>query len=118
MPVILSFMEQFSAELDGVFQALADPTRRAVLGRLSQGPASVSELAQPFGMALPSFMKHVRILEDSGWIQTRKTGRVRTCAMKKKAMAAADAWLAGQRAVWEARLDRMDALVETMDDDQ
>src|SRR5207237_160917 len=67
-------MEQYSV-LDGIFQALADPTRRAVLARLANGPASISELARPFDMALPSFMKHIHFLESSGWIQTRKQGR-------------------------------------------
>jgi DNA-binding transcriptional ArsR family regulator len=105
-------MEQYSAPLDTVFQALADPTRRAVLGRLSRGPASVSELAEPFDMALPSFMKHIRLLEESGWILTRKQGRVRTCTVEKQALVAADAWLAEQRAHWEARLDRLDAWLE------
>ena len=110
-------MEHYSERLDGIFQALADPTRRAVLGRLAQGPASISELAQPFDMALPSFMKHIRSLEQSGWIATRKRGRVRTCALERKTFAAADAWLSAQRAVWEARFDRLDALVEGPDHD-
>ena len=69
--VILSHMEQYPERLNSIFQALADPTRRAVLGRLSRGPASISELAKPFDMALPSFMKHIRSLEDSGWILTQ-----------------------------------------------
>jgi DNA-binding transcriptional ArsR family regulator len=105
-------MEQYPERLDGVFQALADPTRRAVLGRLARGPASISELAQPFDMALPSFMKHVRSLERSGWISTRKRGRVRTCALQRETFAAANAWLSAQRAIWEARFDRLDTLVE------
>ena len=115
--MILSHMDHYSEHLNGVFQALADPTRRAVLGRLSKGPASISELAKPFDMALPSFMKHIRSLEDSGWILTRKEGRVRTCAIEKKAFAAADAWLSEQRALWEARFDRFDALLEDTKDD-
>ena len=110
-------MEQFSDRLNEVFQALSDPTRRAVLGRLSRGPASVSELAQPFDMALPSFMKHIRLLEESGWIRTRKRGRVRTCAIESRALSAADAWLQEQRAFWEARFDRLDALLEDTQDD-
>ena len=104
-------MEQYPERLNGIFQALADPTRRAVLGRLSKGPASISELAKPFDMALPSFMKHIRYLEDSGWILTRKQGRVRTCAIQKKALAAADAWLSAQRALWEERTDRLELFV-------
>jgi DNA-binding transcriptional ArsR family regulator len=105
-------MGKYTEQLNDVFQALADPTRRAVLGQLSKGPASISELAKPFDMALPSFMKHIRLLEESGWILTRKNGRVRTCTVEKKAFAAADAWLSEQRALWEARFDCLDALLE------
>jgi DNA-binding transcriptional ArsR family regulator len=106
-------MEQYSEPLNGVFQALADPTRRAVMGRLSKGPASISELAKPFDMALPSFMKHIHFLEDSGWIRTRKEGRVRTCAIEKKQFAAVEAWLSEQRALWEGRTDRLEQFVTT-----
>lgn len=104
-------MEQYLEPLNGIFQALADPTRRAVLGRLGKGPASISELAQPFDMALPSFMKHIRFLEDSGWIRTRKEGRVRTCALERKPFAAVDAWLSEQHALWEGRTDRLERFV-------
>ena len=90
---------------------MADPTRRAVLGRLGRGPATVSELAEPFDMALPSFMKHIRLLEESGWIRTRKQGRVRTCAIEKKPFAAVESWLSAQRAVWEGRTDRLEQFV-------
>jgi DNA-binding transcriptional ArsR family regulator len=110
-------MDQHSQPLDGIFQALADPTRRAVLARLGRGPASISELARPFDMALPSFMKHIRLLEESGWIATRKRGRVRSCALEKKALAVADQWLAEQRAIWEARFDRLDAWLEDPNND-
>jgi DNA-binding transcriptional ArsR family regulator len=106
-------MEQYPEQLDGIFQALADPTRRAVLGRLGRGPGSVSELAKPFDMALPSFMKHIRFLEDSGWIRTRKQGRVRTCAIERKPVAAVEAWLSAQRALWEGRTDRLEQFVTT-----
>ncbi|WP_020107707.1 helix-turn-helix transcriptional regulator [Nocardia sp. 348MFTsu5.1] len=104
-------MAQYQQELNSVFQALADPTRRAVLGRLGQGPASISELAEPFDMALPSFMKHIRLLEASGWIRTNKAGRVRTCAIEKEQFAVAESWLAEQRAVWEGRTDRLEQFV-------
>ena len=101
-------------ELDRVFYALADPTRRAVLERLSGGPVPVSELAQPFDMALPSFMKHIHSLEDSGLIRTRKDGRVRTCSIEKRPFAVIEAWLAAQRIVWEGRTDRLEQFaVET-----
>jgi DNA-binding transcriptional ArsR family regulator len=100
-------------QLNGVFQALADPTRRAVLGRLGQGPASISELAKPFDMALPSFMKHIHFLEESGWIQTRKEGRVRTCVIEKKSFAVVESWLSEQRDIWEGRTDRREHFVTT-----
>ena len=109
-------MEQYPAQLDGIFQALADPTRRAVLGRLGKGPASISDLAKPFDMALPSFMKHIHFLEDSGRIRTRKEGRVRTCAIKKRPFAAVETWLSAQRALWEARTDRLEQFVTTVRD--
>jgi DNA-binding transcriptional ArsR family regulator len=104
-------MDQYRDGLSGVFQALGDPTRRAVLGRLSAGPASVSELARPFEMALPSFMKHIRQLEGSGLIRTVKQGRVRTCEIDRKQFAAAEDWLANQRAVREGRADRLERYV-------
>ena len=106
-------MEQYAERLNGIFQALADPTRRAVLGRLGKGPASISELAKPFDMALPSFMKHIHALEGSGLIRTRKDGRVRTCAIEKKPFAVAEAWLSAQRALWEGRTDRLEQFVTT-----
>jgi DNA-binding transcriptional ArsR family regulator len=104
-------MEQYSGQLDGIFQALADPTRRAVLARLGNGPASISDLAKPFDMALPSFMKHIHFLEGSGLIRTRKEGRVRTCAIEKKQFAAVEAWLSAQHALWEGRTDRLEQFV-------
>ena len=100
-------MDQYRDGLNGIFQALGDPTRRAVLGRLSAGPASVSELARPFDMALPSFTKHIRLLEGSGLIRTAKQGRVRTCEIDRRQLAAAEDWLANQRAIWEGRADRL-----------
>ena len=96
---------------DAVFQALADPTRRAVIGRLGKGPASISDLAEPFDMALPSFMKHIRLLEDNGLIRTRKEGRVRTCVIEKKPFAVIETWLSKQRALWEGRTDRLERFV-------
>jgi DNA-binding transcriptional ArsR family regulator len=108
-------MDQYREQLDGIFLALADPTRRAVLGRLGAGPASISELAKPFDMALPSFMKHIRFLEESGLIVTRKEGRVRSCALEKKRFALVDSWLAEQRAIWEGRTDRLALFVTRHD---
>lgn len=104
-------MEHYPEQLNGVFQALADPTRRAVLGRLGQGPASVGELARPFDMALPSFMKHLRQLESVGLIRSAKAGRVRTCVLEARAFAAAETWLAEQRAIWAGRTDRLEQFV-------
>jgi DNA-binding transcriptional ArsR family regulator len=103
-------------QLDVVFQALADPTRRAVLGRLGEGPASVSELARPFRMAMPSFMKHIRMLEGGGLIRTHKVGRVRTCAIEQGSFALAESWLSEQRALWEARTDRLERFVTKAQD--
>jgi DNA-binding transcriptional ArsR family regulator len=100
--------------LDHVFGALADPTRRAILSRLGRGEASVGELARPFDMALPSLMKHIRVLETGGLVESQKQGRVRTCRLKPAAMADAERWLGEQRAVWEARFDRLEAYVETL----
>ena len=95
--------------LDSTFHALADPTRRALLERLSRGPASVSELAKPFAMALPSLVQHLQVLEASGLIRSAKAGRVRTCRIEPAALTGAEQWMARQRAVWEGRLDRLDA---------
>jgi DNA-binding transcriptional ArsR family regulator len=104
-------MEHYSLQLDGIFLALSDPTRRAVIGRLGDGPASISDLAAPFEMALPSFMKHIHVLEASGLIWSRKQGRVRTCAIEKTRFAVVETWLLEQRALWEARTDRLERFV-------
>lgn len=111
-------MEQYQTPLDNVFRALADPTRREVLGRLGRGPASISELAQPFAISLPSFMKHIHLLEQSGLIRTEKTGRVRTCAIETQPFAAAETWLSQQRAVWEGRTDRLEQFLARQQKDQ
>lgn len=94
--------------LDLVFHALADPTRRAVVERLSRGPSPMSQLAQPFKMALPSFAQHLGVLEKSGLIKSSKTGRVRTFSLAPSALERADHWLNQQRALWERRLDQLD----------
>jgi DNA-binding transcriptional ArsR family regulator len=107
-------MANRSAQLTDVFYALADPTRRAIVGVLGRGPASVSSLAAPFAMALPSFMKHVSVLERSGLIRSSKVGRVRTCELRPKTLSRAEQWIAGQRAVWEARTDRLAAFAERL----
>jgi DNA-binding transcriptional ArsR family regulator len=107
-------MEPDPGQLNGIFQALADATRRAVLGRLRGGPVSVSDLAQPFDMALPSFMQHLHVLEASGCIRTRKVGRVRICVIDEQPLAAIETWLAEQRALWEGRTDRLEQFVVTI----
>lgn len=105
-------MAQYSAVLDDVFVALGDPTRRAVIGRLGRGPTSVGDLAGAFPMTLPSFLKHIRVLESAGLISTAKAGRVRTCALNRERLAVVDDWLAQQRLVWEGRTDRLATLLE------
>jgi DNA-binding transcriptional ArsR family regulator len=107
-------MPNQSTELSAVFQALADPTRRAVLERLGRGPAAMSELAQPFDMALPSFAQHLDVLERSGLVSSRKSGRVRTYKLSPRPLKAAENWMAKQRTLWERRLDQLDSYLQTM----
>lgn len=94
--------------VDGIFRALADPTRRDVVERLASKQASVSELAAPYRMALPSFLEHLKVLESCGLVQSRKTGRVRTYRLRSERMRLAEDWLGRQRTMWERRLDRLD----------
>jgi DNA-binding transcriptional ArsR family regulator len=101
-------MPKHQPDLDPVFQALSHPARRAVLGRLGVGPASVSDLAEPFDMALPSFLQHLRVLERAGLVESRKDGRVRVFRLTPQPLEAAEGWIAEQRALWERRLDRLD----------
>lgn len=96
-------------QVDSVFQGLADPTRRAVIERLSKGSAAVSELARPFPMALPSFMQHLDVLEQCGLVTSRKVGRVRTYQLAPKKLRMASTWLDRQRLHWEKRLDQLDS---------
>ena len=107
-------MPNQSVELSRVFQALADPTRRAVLERLNRGPAPMSELAEPFDMALPSFSQHLDVLEDCGLVRSSKAGRVRTYQLQPKPLRVAEHWMAKQRALWERRLDQLDNYVKSM----
>lgn len=104
------------AKLDRTFHALADPTRRAVLTRLTEGPGSVGDLARPFDMALPTFLAHLRVLEEGGLIRTEKRGRVRVCELAEGAFAPVSEWLDAQRRDWEARTDRLAAFVEARAD--
>jgi DNA-binding transcriptional ArsR family regulator len=107
-----------TANLDMMFQALADPSRRAMIERLSRGPASVSELAQPLAMSLPAVAQHLQVLESSGLVTTQKIGRVRSCTLDTSAMSQAERWINDRRTTWQRRLDRLgDYLVETQDQD-
>jgi DNA-binding transcriptional ArsR family regulator len=96
-----------STALDLMFQALADPSRRVMVERLSRGPASVSELAKPLAMSLPAVVQHLQVLETSGLIRSEKVGRVRTCRIEPKALQMAERWINERRAAWERRLDRL-----------
>jgi DNA-binding transcriptional ArsR family regulator len=97
-----------AARLNRVFHGLADPTRRAVLERLSNGPAAVSELAEPFSMSLPSFLQHLDVLESSGLVKSRKAGRVRTYRLTPQPLTVAEGWLEKQRSIWNRRFDQLD----------
>ena len=102
------------AYLDRVFHSLSHGARRAVIAQLANGPASIGDLAQRHQMALPSFMKHVRVLEESEIVISRKMGRVRMCELRPSALTAAQDWLEQERRIWEARLNQLDAFIETL----
>lgn len=110
--MILSHMAKHDLSL--IFQALADPTRRAMLERLGQGEVAVSALARPTGLAMPTILRHLAVLEAAGLITSVKAGRVRSCAVVPGALLATRDWLAAQRALWEARGDRLEAYLETL----
>jgi DNA-binding transcriptional ArsR family regulator len=95
------------AVLDRAFRALADPSRRSIVARLSRGPASVSELAAPLDMSLPSVVQHIDVLQRSGLLRSEKVGRVRTCRLDPAPMRSVEQWIAQHRAIWEGRLDRL-----------
>ena len=97
-----------SPRLDRAFQALADPARRGMLARLTLGPATVSELAEPLAMSLPGVLQHLAALEASGLVRSEKKGRVRTCRLQPNVLGAAEQWLTDRRCEWEARHDRFD----------
>lgn len=102
------------ATLDRLFQALADPTRRAVVERLGRGPVATSELARPFAMALPSFLQHLDVLERAGLVSSTKEGRVRTYRLTPQPLEVVEDWMTTQRRLWERRLDRFDEYVRTL----
>lgn len=102
------------ANLDRIFHSLSDSTRRAVIAQLAMGPASIGDLAQRHRMALPSFIKHIRVLEESEIVISRKTGRVRMCELRPDALTVAQGWLEDERRIWETRLNQLDVFVETL----
>src|SRR5215472_10709107 len=104
-----------SSDLNLLFHALADPWRRAMLERLSRGPAPVSELAKPLPMSLPAAMQHLGVLEAAGLVRTEKIGRVRTCAIELSALGQAELWINARRAEWEHRLDRLGDYLKTLE---
>jgi DNA-binding transcriptional ArsR family regulator len=104
-----------SIELDRLFHALADPARRAMLERLSRGPAPVSELARPLPMSLPAAMQHLGVLEAAGLVRSEKVGRVRTCAIELQLLSQAEQWINARRSEWEHRLDRLGAYLKTLE---
>jgi DNA-binding transcriptional ArsR family regulator len=108
---ILKQMLNSQPQLDLVFQALSDPTRRAIVERLGRGPASVTQLAQPFAMSLPAVLQHVAVLEASGLVRSEKVGRVRTCQIDSRALSVAGRWIQERRTTWERRLDRLGAVL-------
>jgi DNA-binding transcriptional ArsR family regulator len=111
-------MAKQSADLDTLFFALSDPTRRAVVGRLGLGPATVGELAAPFDMALPSFMKHISFLERSELIVSKKSGRTRTCMLNRDRLIAAERWFGEQHALWTNRYSNLDDLLSELNGDK
>ena len=113
--MIVKSMLNYEAPLDRAFQALADPTRRAMVERLAQGPATVGELKAPFLMSLPAVMQHLAVLETSGLVVSQKSGRVRTCRINPAALAEAERWIAERRLEWERRLDRLGDYLKTLE---
>ncbi|WP_373047116.1 ArsR/SmtB family transcription factor [Vulgatibacter sp.] len=110
-------MLDHSPQLNQVFHALADPTRRAMVERLTRGAASVSQLAAPFPVSLSAIGQHVQLLESSGLVRTVKKGRVRQVELQPAALAAAEDWFAAHRAMWERRLDRLAVLLDEDEDE-
>jgi DNA-binding transcriptional ArsR family regulator len=106
-----------SADLDRLFHALADPARRAIVERLSRGPAPVSELARPLPMSLPAAMQHLGVLEAAGLVRSEKVGRVRTCAIEPQALSLAETWINARRIEWQRRLDRLGDYLKTLENE-
>jgi DNA-binding transcriptional ArsR family regulator len=102
-------------DLDPLFHALSDGTRRRIVARLSEGPASVSQIAGPLAISLPAVMQHLRVLEDSGIVRSQKAGRTRTCTLDAGALIRAETWIADRRRMWSDRLDRLEAFLAAED---
>jgi DNA-binding transcriptional ArsR family regulator len=102
-----------AGSLDLMYAALADGSRRTMVDRLSRGPATVKELAEPLTMSLPAVLQHLRVLEDSGLVSSQKTGRVRTCRLRSAALREAEQWIADRRAGWVDRLDRLETFLDS-----
>lgn len=107
-------MLKSEAELTLIFQALADPTRRAIVDALGRGPASVSDLARPFEMSLPAIVQHLQTLEQAGLVRSQKQGRTRTCTLDRETLSRAETWINSRRLGWEARLDRLGPLLDSL----
>jgi DNA-binding transcriptional ArsR family regulator len=110
-------MPNQASDLDGLFHALADPARRAMVERLSRGPAPVSELARPLPMSLPSAMQHLGVLEAAGLVRSEKIGRVRTCSIQTATLSLAEQWINARRQEWERRLDRLGEYLKSMENE-
>lgn len=113
--MILRDMLNQSSGLDRLFHALADPARRAMVERLSRGPAPVSELARPLPMSLPAAMQHLSVLEAAGLVRSQKVGRVRTCAIEPLALSQAQQWIKARQAEWEHRLDKLGEYLKSLE---
>jgi DNA-binding transcriptional ArsR family regulator len=109
-------MRRKKPDIDRVFRALGDPTRRAIVERLSQGPSSVSRLAEPLDITLAAVVQHLGVLEECGLVQTEKVGRVRTCGLAPGGLAVAEVWISDRRSMWERRLDRLGELLAEPDE--
>src|SRR5260370_41549250 len=109
-------MQRKKPSVDGVFHALGDPTRRAIMEKLSQGPISVWRLAEPLDITLAAVVQHLQVLEESGLVQTEKVGRVRTCRIEPAGFSVAAQWISDRRSIWERRLDRLGDLLAEPDD--
>ena len=105
-------MPRKKPDIDGIFRALGDPMRRAIVERLGHGPASVSQLAEPLNITLAAVVQHLQVLEESGLVATEKVGRVRTCRMEPSGLDAAARWISDRRSMWERRLDRLGDLLK------